>query len=101
MNNFKDFDITRNTKRFVGEKVKMYNIVDKPIIVYAFKIEDSKCFQNRGTGKCLSLQISLNNVKHIIFTSATGLIDSIKQIPENKFPFNTTIVQDNKRFEFS
>ncbi len=29
------------------------------------------------------------------------LIEAIKQVPENGFPFTTTIVEDNDRFNFT
>ena len=101
MNEFKEFTITKTSKVFEGSKINMSKYLDKKIIVHAYKIEDSKCFKDRGTGKCLHLQISLNDEKHIIFTSSRYLIDDIKQIPEDKFPFSTTIVMENKMFKFT
>lgn len=101
MNEFKEFTITKTSKVFEGSKINMSKYLDQKIIVYAYKIEDSKCFKDRGTCKCLHLQISLNDEKHIIFTSSRYLIDDIKQIPEDKFPFSTTIVMENKMFKFT
>jgi|SRR5665647_474967 len=101
MNNFSQFNIQSATKAFDGDKIKMSKILNCEIVVHHFKIEDSKVFKERGSGKCLHLQISFNNEKHIIFTSSSGLIEVIQKIPENGFPFTTTIVQDNERFKFT
>lgn len=101
MKNFSQFNIQPATKGFDGDKIKMSKILNCEIVVHHFKIEDSKVFKERGSGKCLHLQISFNNEKHIIFTSSSGLIEVIQKIPENGFPFTTTIVEDNERFIFT
>jgi len=101
MNSFKDFGIKPTMKKFVGDKIKISKIINKEIIVLDHKIEDSKIYKERGSGKCLCLQISISNEKHVVFTGSTGLIDAIKQIPDNGFPFTTTIIKENERFEFN
>ena len=103
MNEFSQFDIKVKSKGFEGDKIKMSKILNQKIVVHAFKIEDSKvkAFQERGSGKCLHLQISFNNEKHILFTSSSGLIEVIQQIPEHGFPFTTKIIQENERFLFT
>jgi len=101
MKSFEQFNIKLTTKGFEGDKIKMSKILNKVIIVYYYKIEDSKVYKDRGTCKCLQLQISINEIKHIIFTSSSGLIEMIQQVPEDGFPFETTIVQDNDRFKFT
>lgn len=72
-------------------------------MVHDFKIEESKVkdFREKGSGKCLHLQISFDNRKHIVFTSASGLMETIKQVPSDGFPFKTTIVQENDRYIFT
>jgi len=102
MHKFSQFNIqTTITKGFEGNKIKMLKILNREIIVHHFKIEDSKCFKDKGSGKCLQLQISINNEKHVVFTSSIGLIEAIKQIPENGFPFTATIIEENERFWFT
>lgn len=101
MNRFSQFNITTATKGFEGEKIKISKILNREIVVHEFKIEESKLFKEKGTGKCLHLQISFNEEKHIIFTSSGGLINAIQQIPESAFPFMTTIIEENDRFIFT
>lgn len=101
MKSFSQFNIQPSTRGFEGGKIKMSKILNCEIVVHHFKIEDSKVFKERGTGKCLQLQISHNNEKHVIFTGSSGLIEVIQKIPENGFPFTTTIVEDNDRYMFT
>jgi hypothetical protein len=49
----------------------------------------------------INFQISVNKVKHVIFTSSGGLIEAILQVPVTDFPFTTTIIEENDRFIFT
>jgi hypothetical protein len=101
MRNFKEFNIAPTVKSFVGTKVFLDNILDTPIIIHDYKVETSKF--ERGNGKCLHLQISINGTKHVLFTSSMGLMSVLEQIPRSELPFGTTIVKDKqtRRFEFT
>jgi len=94
MNTFSQFNIKVESQAFEGDKIKMSRILNRQIVVHHFK-------QEKGTGKCLHLQISFDNRKHVVFTSATGLIEVIQKIPEAGFPFTTTIVEENDRYLFT
>lgn len=97
MKKFKDFNIEVEIKAFVGDKIKISKVLNRPIIVQGFKVENSKY----NTGKCLCMQIELNNVKHIIFTGSTVLLDSIQKVSTEDFPFETTIVEENEMYLFT
>lgn len=100
MNQFKDLNITPTEKGFSGEKIKMDKIIGKPIAVLAAKIVPSKF--EKGNGKCLHLQIMYNNEKRVVFSGSMSLMDTIEMIPEDKFPFQTTIVKtDSDRLQFT
>jgi len=103
MNTFSQFNIKVESLSLEGDKIKMSRILNREIVVDHFQLEDSKVktFQEKGTGKCLHLQISFNNQKHVVFTSSTGLIEVIQKIPESGFPFRTTIIEENDRFKFT
>lgn len=101
MKSFSQFKIETTTKGFEGDKIKMSRILDREIVVHHFKIVDSKVFKERGSGKCMHLQISINDEKHVVFTGASGLIDAIIQVPEDCFPFTTTIIKESERFKFT
>jgi len=100
MKSFDQFNIKITSKSFVGDKIKMSKILNSEIVVHHFKIEDSKCFK-KNSKKCLTLQITVKDESHIIFTSASGLIDAITQVPEDCFPFTTIIVEENERYKFT
>lgn len=98
MNKFQDFKIEVSHKNFVGDKIKIDRLVNRQITVHEYKIEPSKF---EGKGKCLHLQLSIGDTKHVVFTSAQGLIEAIEKVPKSGFPFITTIIKDTDRFEFS
>ena len=101
MKNFSQFNIQSEKKEFEGDKIKMSKILNREIVVHHFKLEDSKIFKEKGSGKCLYLQISFNNVKYIVFTGSGRLIEVIQQIPDDGFPFLTTIIEENECYKFS
>lgn len=101
MNSFKELNIQAPAKGFEGDKIKISKILNREIEVHSFKIDASKCFAQKGSGKCLTLQIKIGESKHIVFTSSTCLIETIQQVPKEAFPFATTIVEENERFIFT
>lgn len=99
MNSFKDFGIKAQSKSFEGEKIKIDRILNRQIEVHDYKIEQSK--YEKGNGKCLYIQIVVDGTKRVLFTGSVNLLDMIEQVPKDKFPFKTTIVKENERFEFT
>lgn len=100
MNKFKDFNISTTTKSFTGDKIKISKVMNREIVVYDYRIEPSKIFKEKD-GKCLYLQIGIGDARHVVFTSASGLIEAIQKVPKSNFPFTTTIVEENERFIFT
>jgi len=98
MNNFKDFNITPKLKVFIGDKIAAKKLLNVPILVFEFRIEPSK--QKEGT-ELLTLQIEKSGEKRIVFTGSKVLIDQIRRVPEDQFPFTTTIKGDNDFYEFT
>jgi hypothetical protein len=103
MNRFSQFNIKAPSKGFEGGKIKISRILNKEIVVHDFKIEESKvpAFREKGSEKCLHLQISFDNEMHVVFTSGAGLIETIQLVPRDQFPFTTTIVEENDRYKFT
>jgi hypothetical protein len=99
MKQFKDFGIKSNPTGFVGDKIKIDRIINRGIIVNDFKVEDSK--YGGGGKKCLYLQVTINDIKHVVFVGSKSLIDMIEQVPKSEFPFKTTITTENQRLEFA
>ena len=103
MKNFSEMNIVININKFVGDKIKIKKIIGKEIIVHDFKLNDSKIYKNNNDSykECLCLQLEYNSEKHILFSSASTLIDAIKMINKNDFPFKTTIMEINERYMFT
>lgn len=97
MKNFKDFGIKSESQGFTGDKIKIMKIINKEITVHAYKIEDSKY----SGGKCLHMQISIGDTKHVVFIGSKRLMEVIERVPKDGFPFITTITKDNERYEFT
>ncbi|MBA4849465.1 hypothetical protein [Emticicia sp. BO119] len=97
MNQFKEFNIIAENSTFIGDKVKISKVLNRKIEVHTYKVEDSK----HNPGKCLCLQIKMDGKDHIIFTGSTVLLATIQKVPKDKFPFETTIIEENKMFQFT
>jgi hypothetical protein len=95
---FKDLGIEPEVNYFVGKSISIDEILNLPITVSGFKVEPSKKKVNTNY---LTLQIEIENKKRVVFTGATILIQTIKKVPEDKFPFSTTIVKKNEYLEFT
>lgn len=80
----------------------MYELFNREIIIHGYTIEDSKCYQEKGNGKCLYLQITFEGKRRIVFTSSITLQKGILQrkFPDD-FPISTTIVKRDKNFIFT
>lgn len=103
MKEFSQFGIKPETKKLIGDSIPIDKILGNEIIVEDFRLEDSKIqkFINQGSLKCLHLQFKFQDKQRIIFTSGHMLIDAIQRVPEDGFPFKTTIVSKMKRYEFT
>ena len=100
MHHFKDFGITPQSKGFEGDKIKIEKLLNKEIIVEAYKVEESK-FKDRGSGKRLTVQIIVEKEKRIFFSGSINLIQMLESVPKDKFPFITTIVKEIDRLQFT
>lgn len=84
MRKFSDFKIKPKSNRFVGDKIRMWDVLNRPIIVHEFKIDESK-FKDSNSRQCLSLQIELNGQKRLLFTGSKVLTSMIEEVPKEDF----------------
>lgn len=98
MKDFKDFGIKILTKGLIGEKVSIAKLINVPMEVISFKLTPSK-FEGKST--CLNMQVKHSNENRVVFISAKYLIEQLKEVPEDGFPFKTTIELKNGRLEFT
>lgn len=99
MKSFSQLGIQQINNGFEGEKIKIERVLNKQVVILDFKIEPSK-FPDKNE-KCLHLQISVDNQKRVIFCTGVALQTALKQIPKEEFPFSTTIVKENMRYQFT
>lgn len=97
---FKDLGIKSNLHTLTGDKIKIERILNKEIIVKRFRIDPSK-YPEKGNGKCLSIELQMNGLDYVVFTGSSVLMDMIRQVPPESFPFTTQIVKVNDHFEFT
>ena len=95
---FSELGIKTNENENTKKKIDVDDVLNMEIIVHRFKIENST--KKVGT-KFLTLQIEYENNKRVVFTGSKILQEQIEQVPENKFPFKTTIKKNDKRLEFT
>lgn len=100
MRAFKDLNIKTETEGFTGDKIKMQRVLDKDIVVLKYRIVTSQ-YPDKGNGKCLHLQIKMNETIYVVFTGSIGLMDAIIQVKDEDLPFTTKITKPNERFQFN
>jgi len=100
MKKFSDFGIKPTFNYFVGDKIKITKVLNQEIIIHQFKLKDSK-FENSNSEKCLNIQIELKGEKYVLFTGSKILAETIQQVPEEDFPFETTITKEGESFQFN
>ena len=98
MKSFSELGVTSSGLK--GKKISIDEVINKEIVVESHLIKPSK-YDDKGNGKCLYLQITLDSEERVVFTGSVVLQDIINRIPSDAFPFKTTIVKKNKRYEFS
>lgn len=98
MTAFKDLGIKAQPNSFVGDKISINKVLNQEIKVHGFKIGKSIKKENSDY---LTLQIEKDKTKYVLFTGSKILIQMIKEVPEDKFPFTTTIVKNNDYPEFT
>ena len=100
MKNFSQLNIQQPDKGFIGDKIKIEKLLGIETIIHKYKIEPSN-YPEKGNGMRLRLQITYKGELCITFTSAIGLQETIQQVPQDEFPFKTTIIRENERFKFT
>ena len=75
-------------------------MINREITIHDYKIEPS-LYPDKGNGLRLVLQITFKEELRIIFSSSIVLMDLIKQVPKDEYPFTTTIIKEGERLEFS
>jgi len=100
MKSFKEFGIKPELLSMTGEKIKIAKILNREITVHDYRIEESK-FKKENNSRCLYLQISIDGMKHIVFTGSFVLTSMISKVNKEDFPFSTMITKEGEHYEFN
>lgn len=99
---FSELGITAKSKTLLGDKLKIERIFGREINVEAFVIKPSTLPEAKAGDMCLHMQFTLNGNRHVVFTGSEKLQTMILQVPDDKFPFTTTIIkQEDGSFLFT
>lgn len=98
MKKFSDFNVSVPIP-MTGEKIKISKILNTSIVLLDYKLQDSK-FPKNKSGKCLQIQIKIENETRVVFTGSDILIAQIEQIPKTELPIECKIVQQGEHYEF-
>jgi hypothetical protein len=83
---------------FPGFQLNIDRLLNKTITVHKFKIEPSK--QKAGT-EYLTMEIMYEGERRIVWSGGKALIDAIRQTADEDFPFETTIIKNDRQYQFS
>lgn len=101
MKQFSQLGVRTNTSGMTGEKIKVERILNRKIAVISYRVEKSKFPEKTKNGECLFLQIELEGQKRLVFSGSSILIDQIRQVQPEDFPFETTITKEDEHFQFN
>jgi len=98
---FSEFKIEAPVGAFEGKKVSIEDIFNIPIVINAYKIEESKFTGKNRSNKRLELSLTIEGKRCITFTGSEILMGMIQKVPVDGFPFETVIKKHEKRYEFT
>lgn len=85
MGDIPNFSELVESKTLDGSKVKLEDVLDKPIIVIGYKITNSK-YSHKGTNFCTKIQFYFESDEkkehHVLFTGSSVIKEQIEEIAE-------------------
>ncbi|WP_287372401.1 hypothetical protein [Prosthecochloris sp.] len=97
MKKFSDF--AKEPEILDGDKIRLDDVLNKPIQIIGYKVTTSKYGKNKS-GKCLKLQFELDNERRVIFTGSDVLIDQLEQYG-GEIPFQAVIKRIDRYYTLS
>lgn len=94
MKRFSDFAEPANI--LDGDKIRIDDVINQDVTVTGCRFAASKYEKNKS-GKCLTLQILINDQKRVVFTGSDVMIEQMLKY-EDQMPFLTTIKKINRYY---
>jgi len=82
-----------------GDKVKIDSILNKEILVTAYKVKKSK-YEKSNSGQCVTVQFKIDSTIKIFFTGSCVLLDQLEKYG-HEMPFLTTVKKVDRYYTFS
>jgi hypothetical protein len=78
----------------------MEDILDQEIVIHDYKVVPSK-YPDKAYDRCLHMQISIDQKKHVLFSGSKNLVLHLEQVPRCNLPIATTIIKRDKKLMFT
>lgn len=82
-----------------GDKITLDDIINQEVTILAYSIKTSRYGKNKS-GKYLTLQVVLNDVKYVVFTGSDVLIEQMEKYGDQT-PFLTTVRKIKRYYSLS
>lgn len=92
-------DFAEEEQPLEGGKLRLDDLVNREVLVTGHKIRSSK-YKDKGSGKCLTLQVEVDGETHIAFTGSSVLIDQLERY-RDQIPFLATIKKIDRYYTFT
>ena len=92
-------DFAEEEKPIEGDKVKIESILNREILVTAYKVKKSKYAKNNSE-QCLTVQFEVDGIKKIFFTGSCVLLDQLEKYG-HEMPFMTMVKKIDRYYTFS
>jgi len=90
-------DFAKEHRPLDGEKLSIADVFNKEITVLRYKLSESKYHK---TLPCLQLQFTMDDQRHVLFTSSTVIVEQIEAY-KDEIPFLATIRRVGKFYTFT
>lgn len=72
-----------------GDKIRLDEVINRELLITGYSIKRSK-YDKNNSGKCLTLQIELDQDRRVVFTGSDVLIEQMEKYGDH-VPFLATI----------
>ncbi|NCA74470.1 MAG: hypothetical protein EOM93_06485 [Gammaproteobacteria bacterium] len=96
MERFSDF--AESSEPLDGDKIKLDDVLNREIVVLGYRVKESK--YPKSGDKCLTLQISMDEKRCVVFTGSGVLLEQVEKYQE-KIPFIATIKKIDRYYTFT
>ena len=82
-----------------GDKIRLDEVINRELLITGYSIKRSK-YDKNNSGKCLTLQVELDNAHRVVFTGSDVLIEQLEKYGD-QVPFWATIKKIDRYYTLS